>query len=143
MIYEEKNGFYQKTYKYHIIAGILVAIYILLGSLFVASSVQSNKARRQLNDVRRQLATEISTNRSLRDELGSCKSRLEQCHFILEELGESTDRDIKTVRDCIDIIEETRYYVACLSYYVDGGTSDDIYSRIDNWLETEGVDFEH
>ena len=121
---------------------------MLLGAVLFTSISGTNSARRQIDQLRGQLVTATESNQALigeltdcRGELESCQSRLEQCHFILEELGDTTGRSITTVRDCIDLIEEQRYYIACLSYYIDGGSSDDIYDRIDSWLESEGVDF--
>ena len=148
MIYENKNGFYHKTYRYHIIICSLIAVIVLLGVVLFTSISRSNSAGRQIDELRGQLDAAGATNQALvgelevcRGELESCQSRLEQCHFILEELGDTTGRSITTVRDCIDLVEEQRYFIACLSYYIDGGNSDELYNRIDNWLEAEGVDF--
>lgn len=129
----------QKNFKYHITIVLLTILCILFGYLYVGSSIKSNDLRRQVSSVREQLDRETETNRQLRAELESSQSKLEQCHFILEEFRETTNRDISTIRDCIEIIEETRYAIGCLSYYIDNSNSDDIYSRIDGWLETEGV----
>lgn len=141
MKYETKDGyFYQKNNKY-VIANLIIGLVFLLGVTFSVGTC-SNKVDdtgRQLDIVREQLDRETETNRQLRAELESAQSRLEQCQFIVNELGESTGRDITTVRDCIELVEEIRYEVACLSYYVSGGTSDDIYRRIDSWLQSEGV----
>ena len=148
-MYETKDGkFYQKTNKYRIIIGSLIAAIVLLGAVLFTSISGTNSARREANELRRQLTEARSTNKALvgeledcRGELESCQSRLGQCHFILEELGDTTGRSITSVRDCIELVEEQRYFIACLSYYIDGGSSDDIYDRIDSWLESEGVDF--
>lgn len=129
----------QKNLKYHITIVLLTILCVLFGSLYVGSTNKSNDLRRQVSSAREQLDRETETNRQLRTELESSQSRLEQCHFVLEEFRETTNRDISTVRDCIEIIEETRYAIGCLSYYIDNCNSDDIYSRIDNWLETEGI----
>ena len=129
----------QKNLKYHITIVLLTILCILFGYLYVGSSIKSNDLRGQVSSVREQLDRETETNRQLRTELESSQSRLEQCHFILEEFRETTDRDISTIRDCIEIIEETRYTIGCLSYYIDDNNSSDIYDRIDSWLETEGV----
>ena len=129
----------QKNIKYHITIGVLAILCILFGSLYVGSANRSNEARRQVNSAREQLEREAETNRQLRAELESSQSRLEQCSSILGEFRETTDRDITTIRDCIEIIEETKYVVGCLSYYIDNSCSDDIYDRVDNWLETQGV----
>ena len=129
----------QKNLKYHITIVLLTILCVLFGSLYVGSTNKSNDLRRQVSSAREQLDRETETNRQLRTELESSQFRLEQCHFVLEEFRETTNRDISTVRDCIEIIEETRYAIGCLSYYIDDCNSDDIYARIDNWLEAEGV----
>ena len=129
----------QKNFKYYSIIVLLTVLCIFFGYLYVGSSIKSNDLRGQVSSVREQLDRETETNRQLRAELESSQSRLEQCHFILEEFRETTDRDITTIRDCIEIIEETRYTIGCLSYYIDDNNSSDIYDRIDSWLETEGV----
>lgn len=135
----------EKSYKYIIIICILALVIILLGA---TSIFGSNSARRQIDQLRGQLSEATESNNSLRGELENCRgelelcqSRFEQCHFILQELGDTTGRSIETVRDCINLVEEQRYYIACLEYYIDSGNSDELYNRIDNWLEHEGVEF--
>ena len=140
-MYETRDGkFYQKSNKPFIIVILCIALAISI-AFSVGSAIWTNSVRREVDVAREQLARETETNRQLRAELESSQSRLEQCHFILGELRETTDGDITTVRDCIEVLEKTRYAVGCLSYYIDGCSSDDIYSRIDNWLESEGVEF--
>jgi hypothetical protein len=138
-LYDIKKDFSKEVRWPYIVIGILAILCILFGSLYVGSTIKSNKLRRQVDTVREQLLGETETNRQLRAELESSQSRLEQCSSILGELRETTSRDITTIRDCIEIIEETRYAIGCLSYYIDDCNSDDIYDRIDNWLETQGI----
>lgn len=140
-MYETKDGkFYQKSNKPIIIVILCIALAISI-AFSVGNSIWANEARREVDIAREQLTREAETNRQLRAELESSQSRLEQSSFILGELRETTDRDITTIRDCIEVLEKTRYAVGCLSYYIDGCSSDDIYSRIDGWLESEGVEF--
>ena len=135
----------EKISKYNIIICVLAFVIILLGA---TSIFWTNSARRQLDQLRGQLSEATESNSSLRGELESCRgelelcqSRFEQCHSILQELGDTTGRSIETVRDCINLVEEQRYYIACLGYYIDSGNSDELYNRIDSWLEHEGVEF--
>ena len=128
-----------------IIICVLAFVIILLGA---TSIFWTNSARRQIDILRGQLSEATESNNSLRGELESCRgelelcqSRFEQCHSILQELGDTTGRSIETVRDCINLVEEQRYYIACLEYYIDSGNSDELYNRIDSWLEHEGVEF--
>lgn len=128
----------EKSYKYSIIISILAFVIILLGA---TSIFWTNSARRQIDKLRGQLVEATESNNSLTRELEDCRTRFEQCHSILEELGDTTGRSIETVRDCIELVEEQRYYIACLEYYIDSGSSDELYNRIDDWLEHEGVEF--
>ena len=128
----------EKSYKYNIIICIIAFVIILLGA---TSIFWTNSARRQIDELRGQLVEATESNNSLTRELEDCRTRFEQCHSILQELGDTTGRSIETVRDCIDLIEEQRYYIACLEYYIDSGSSDELYNRIDDWLEHEGVEF--
>ena len=131
----------QKNFKYHITIVLLAILCILFGSLYVGSTIKSNKLRRQVDTVREQLLGETETNRQLRAELESSQSRLEQCSSILGEFRETTDRDITTIRDCIEIIEETRYVVECLEVELGLSSTNSMYERLDSWLESEQVDF--
>lgn len=128
----------EKSYKYNIIICIIAFVIILLGA---TSIFWTNSARRQIDELRGQLVEATESNNSLTRELEDCRTRFEQCHSILQELGDTTGRSIETVRDCIDLVEEQRYYIACLEYYIDSGSSDELYNRIDDWLEHEGVEF--
>lgn len=128
----------EKVSKYSIIISILAFVIILLGA---TSIFWTNSTRRQIDQLRGQLVEATESNNSLTRELEDCRTRFEQCHSILEELGDTTGRSIETVRDCIELVEEQRYYIACLEYYIDSGSSDELYNRIDDWLEHEGVEF--
>ncbi len=115
---------------------------LFFGVAWIRTLDQSNDYRRQLDAARGQLSTATETNRRLAAELESAENRLEQCHYITEGLGDITSRNITSIRDCREVIEETRYSIACLAYYSSGITSDDIYNRIDNWLKDEGINIE-
>ena len=128
----------EKSYKYIIIICILAFVIILLGA---TSIFWTNSARRQIDVLRGQLTEATESNNLITRELEDCRTRFEQCHSILQELGDTTGRSIETVRDCIELVEEQRYYIACLEYYIDSGSSDELYNRIDDWLEHEGVEF--
>lgn len=119
---------------------ICLSVSLLLGLAWVRTIDQSNNYRRQLDTVRGQLSTATETNRRLAEQLDEAQSRLEQCYYITEELGDITSRNITSIRECREVLEETRYSIACLAYYSSGITSDDIYQRIDNWLQSEGVE---
>ena len=126
----------EKNYKYIIIICILAFVLILSG---LTDIFWTNKARRQIDQLRGQLAEATESNNHITRELEDCRARFEQCHSILQELGDTTGRSIETIRDCIDLVEEQRYYIACLSYYIDSGSSDELYNRIDDYVFDKGV----
>lgn len=134
---------HKKTYKYSIIIGVLAGLLVFTTALLVGRTIKSNETRGQLDSVRKQLSAARTTNRELTEQLESANSRLEQINQLCKELGDTTGRNITTIRECIELLEEERYIVACISYYSSCGNSDELYDRIDNWLESQGVDFAH
>lgn len=132
----------KKSFRNIFVIGFFI-LSLFFGVAWIRTLDQSNNYRRQLDAARGQLSTATETNRRLADELGEAQSRLEQCANITEELGDITSRNITSIGECREVIEETRYSIACLAYYTSGCSSDDIYQRIDNWLESEGVEFIH
>ena len=119
---------------------IFVVLYICTAVVFLrTNSIKFDAYRGQLDTIAGQLSLARKTNRELEEQLESANSRLEQISFLCEELGESTGRNITTVRQCIELLEEERYQIACIYYYATNSDSDSIYERIDSWLESEGV----
>lgn len=119
---------------------IVTVLCLFFGVAWIRTIDQSNDYRRQLDTVRGQLSTATETNRRLAEDLDSANNRLEQCYNITEELADVTSRSITTIGEIREVLEETRYSIACLIYYTSGCSSDDIYQRIDDWLESEGVE---
>lgn len=147
-LYEAKNGFYKKTYKWHITIVALIAAVIMFGALFVTSSVGANKLRATNDRLTERLIDSENTCTKLTRELGKCQSTIRDCQSTIVQckqycgdIEELSGRSIGTARDAIEIIEETRYYVQCLEMELGYWDSDSIYRGIDDWLESEGVDF--
>lgn len=126
----------EKINKYRITVCILVGIIIILGVLFSSSSVKSNRLRAINDRLTERLNYSENTCRGLTETVGNCKS-------ICGELDKLSERNIGTTRDAIEIIEETRYYVQSLEMELGYWDSDSIYNGIDNWLESEGIEFIH
>lgn len=146
MIYESKGGFYKKTYKYHVAIGILVSVIILLGSILFINTKQLDSTRRSNDQLTERLADSTNSCTELKGQLGEistelddCRRTIEQCRVYCTDIDEISGRSIATARDAIEIIEETRYYVACLEVELGVIDTDSIYDRIDDWLESEGV----
>ena len=107
------------------IAGI---IFILC--LFLYSSIctrKLNKYRGHLDTVREQLVRAEEYNRELTERLGSISTNV-------HKLGELADRNVSGVRQCIEIIEETRVIIKEMEDVIyDNNTIDSYY----DWLDSE------
>lgn len=121
-----------------IIIGFAVLYILTTVVLLRTNSIKSNDYRGQLDSVREQLATAERTNRELEEQLESANSRLEQISFLCEELGESTGRNITTVRQCIEIISEIREEIGEMGIILGLFDSDGYY----NWLDSYVFDSE-
>ena len=112
---------------------------IMFFCLFVGASVLLFSTTRELNKTRRlndglteRVAAAENTNRELTKSLG-------QIRFLCEEFDNSVDRNVATVREAIEVLEETRYFVQCIEVECGLWDSDSIYDGMDSWLQNEGV----
>ena len=124
MKYEKKN---------RIFIYIIVLLAVLLFGTTVYGIYCTNKLDKagRLNDqLTERLSDATDTNRRLTE-------TVEQCQFIVTELGSTTDRSIGTVREAIEVIEETREAVGALEVELGIWDSDSVYDRIDSWLDSE------
>lgn len=137
--YENKNGFYHKTYRYSFIVLILVLTSLLFGALFIKESIKSNKLGRYNDQLTERFVDSTDTCTRLAGELRECSITIDQCRSHCNELREISKRDVRTVRDAIDIIEEERYYIECLEVELGLWNTDEYYDWLDNWLSNEGL----
>ena len=124
MKYEKKN---------RIFIYIIVLLAVLLFGTTVYGIYCTNKLDQagRLNDqLTERLSAATDTNRRLAE-------TVEQCQFIVTELGSTTDRSIGTVREAVEVIEETREAVGALEVELGIWDSDSVYDRIDSWLDSE------
>jgi len=113
---------------------IFIYIIILLAVLLFGTTVYgiycTNKLDQagRLNDqLTERLSDATDTNRRLTE-------TVEQCQFIVTELGSTTNRSIGTVREAVEVIEETREAVGALEVELGIWDSDSVYDRIDNYV---------
>ena len=121
MKYEKKN---------RIFIYIIVLLAVLLFGTTVYGIYCTNKLDQagRLNDqLTERLSAATDTNRRLAE-------TVEQCQFIVTELGSTTDRNIGTVREAVEVIEETREAVGALEVELGIWDSDSVYDRIDNYV---------
>ena len=99
--------------------------YILLqGNL---TSLEDNLTQLEQNSLEQQIQIE-----NLQKNLNKAEVDLNNAIFIAEELTESVGRNISTVKDCIELVEEVRYQAACLLYYTSNYSSDELYDWCDS-----------
>ena len=105
---------------------IVSIIFILLLFGCIRNTKQLNKYRGHLDTVRNELIRSEEYNRELTERLGSISTNV-------YKLGELADRNVSGVRQCIEIIEETRVIVQELEDCCYGSDSiDSYYSYWDN-----------
>lgn len=123
---------YEKT-MYRIFISIIICLFVLLFGTTIYGITCTRKLDKIGTDYDRlteRLTYAADTNRRLTE-------TVEQCRFIVTELGNATGRNIGTIREAIEIIEETREAVGALEVELELWDSDSIYDGIDSWLADE------
>ena len=118
---------------YRIFISIIICMFVLLAGTVIYGIVCTGKldTARAANDrLTEQLSYAADTNRRLTETVGNCR-------FIVTELENATGRNIGTIREAIEIIEETREAVGALEMELGDWDSDIVYQRIDSWLTGE------
>ena len=113
-----------------IIRWIIVAIIAILFTSTIVNTVKSYQLGRLCNQFRERIVDAEDTNRRLAETVGKCQS-------ICGELGDSVDRNIRTAREAVELIEEIRVQVQDLQNCInDSGASYD-YEYWDSYLGLE------
>jgi flagellar basal body-associated protein FliL len=116
---------------------IFIYIIVLLAVLLFGTTVYGIYCTNKLDEAGRlndQLTERLSAATDTNTRLAET---VEQCQFIVTELGNTTDRNIGTVREAVEVIEETREAVGALEVELGIWDSDSVYDRIDSWLDSE------
>ena len=124
--------------KHSIISGLFImftCLFIGVTVLLFSTTRELNKTRRLNDGLTERISAAENTNRELTKSLG-------QIRFLCANFDESVDRNIRTVTEAIEVIEETRYYVQCIEVECGLWDSDSIYNGIDDWLQNEGVNID-
>ena len=113
-----------------IIRWIIIAIIAVLFTSTIVNTVKSYQLGRLCNQFRERIVDAEDTNRRLAETVGKCQS-------ICGELGDSVDRNIRTAREAVELIEEIRIQVQDLQNCInDSGASYD-YEYWDSYLGLE------
>ena len=121
-MYEKKN--------YRIFIVIIVVLAALLVGTHLYYSEQLDESGRIVDQLTERLSDATDTNRRLAE-------TVEQCQFLVAELGDTTDRSIRTVSDAINLIEEIRTEVQSLELELGTWNIDGYYDWLDDWLRSE------
>lgn len=109
---------------------IIICLVVLLVGTHLYYSEQLDESRRINDQLTERLSDATDTNRRLAE-------TVEQCQFIVTELGDTTDRSIRTVSDAINLIEEIRTEVQSLELELGTWDIDGYYDGLDDWLRSE------
>jgi len=109
---------------------IIICLVGLLVGTKVYYSEQLDESGRLNDQLTERLSDAADTNRRLTE-------TVEQCQYLVTELGNTTDRSIRTVSDAINLIEEIRTQVQGLELELGTWDSDGYYDWLDGWLRSE------
>ena len=108
-----------------IIRWITIAIIAVLFTSTIVNTIKSYQLGRLCNQFRERIADAEDTNRRLAETVGKCQS-------ICGELGDSVDRNIRTAREAVELIEEIRVQVQSLEMVTGDFNPDDYYNYWDS-----------
>ena len=108
-----------------IIRWIIIVIIAVLFTSTIVNTVKSYQLGRLCNQFRERIADAEDTNRRLAETVGKCQS-------ICGELGDSVDRNIRTAREAVELIEEIRVQVQNLEMVTGDFNPDDYYNYWDS-----------
>ena len=109
---------------------IIAAVFFIILSANIYSSVKSYKYRRLCAEYREQLIAAETTNRELRKTIGECQS-------ITESIGELCNRNISSSRQIIEITEELRAKVYELENCLGSFSQSEYYKYWDSYYHDE------
>ena len=113
-----------------IIAAVAVCI-VFSGNIY--SSVESYRYRKHLDTAREQLIRAEEYNKELAERFRSISTNV-------RKLRELADRNVNGVRECIEIIEETRVVTKEMEDSIYGSDSiDSYYNYWDDYFRNEGL----
>ena len=113
-----------------IIRWIIIVIIAVLFTSTIVSTVKSYQLGRLCNQFRERIADAEDTNRRLAETVGKCQS-------ICGELGDSVDRNIRTAREAVELIEEIRVQVQDLQNCINDSSASYDYEYWDSYLGLE------
>lgn len=120
-----------------IVVASCIAFTLLLSTVFFA--VQSYRAGRLYNTAREQLDRAISDNRELTSRLEELRIIIGTVNEEVGELGAITERNIKTAREAVEVIEELRIKIMDLERSCGSFDWDSYYDYYDTYFKEIGL----
>lgn len=125
--------------KHAITGGLLIMFFCLfVGAtvLLFSTTRELNKARRSNDELTERVSAAENTNRELTKSLG-------QIRFLCDNFDESVDRNIRTVREAVEVIEELREEVWQVESIVNMFNIDGYYDWLDSYIYDSEVEHEN
>ena len=112
-------------YKKNIFIIAIAAVFFIVFSRNIYSSIQSHEYRRLCDQYRKQLIAAEATNREIR-------RTIEECQSITESIGELCNRNISSSKQIIELTEELRAKVYELENCLGRFSQSEYYQYWDN-----------
>ena len=125
--------------KHAITGGLLIMFFCLfVGAtvLLFSTTRELNKTRRSNDELTERITATENTNRELTKSLG-------QIRFLCDNFDESVDRNIRTVREAVEVIEELREEVWQVESIVNMFDIDGYYDWLDSYIYDSEVEHEN
>ena len=113
-----------------IIRWVIIIVIAVLFTSTIVSTVKSYQLGRLCNQLRERITDAENINRRLAETVGKCQS-------ICGELGDSVDRNIRTAREAVELIEEIRVQVQNLQNCINDSGASYNYEYWDSYLGLE------
>ena len=84
-LYDIKENLSKEVRWPYIVIGVLLAIIILFGTLFITSSIRADRLRRSNNELTERLADATNSCTELEGQLGSISEELNNCRGTIEQ----------------------------------------------------------
>ena len=124
----------EKILSYIFMAALLIAT-IFAGIIGITGAVRFDRARNTIDQLNERIITAERTNSELR-------GTIERCRQICDIYEKSVDRNVRTLQDAIEVVEQTRYTIQSIEMELGIWNTDSIYDGLDSWLESQGISVE-
>lgn len=112
---------------------LIVGCFVVIFALLMGAGITIHSSLRELNKLRADNNRLIELARDARNTTDDINRAVQQCQFILEDIGETNKRTVGNLREAIDLIEQVRDEVAYIQGHLYTVDCDSINQRIYYW----------